>query len=62
MQQKKIVAFEFFKILKCVTKRECVTSRVRKDARGYCINHVKMQVLKKELTLVIIMDSIKLKW
>ena len=28
--------FEFFRILKCVTKRECVTSRVRKDARGYC--------------------------
>ena len=28
--------FEFNRILKCVTKRECVTSRVRKDARGYC--------------------------
>ena len=34
MLKKNII--EFFRILKCVTKRECVTSRVRKDARGYC--------------------------
>ena len=27
---------EFFRILKCVTERECVTSRVRKYVRGYC--------------------------
>ena len=32
----KKIFFEFLRILKCVTKRECVTSRVRKDARGYC--------------------------
>ena len=32
----KFLLFKFFRILKCVTKRECVTSRVRKDARGYC--------------------------
>ena len=25
-----------FRILKCVTKRECVTSKVRKDVRGDC--------------------------
>ena len=34
----KVIKFlfsEFFKILKCVTKLECLTSRVRKDARGY---------------------------
>ena len=28
--------FEFFRILKCVTKQECVTARMSKDARGYC--------------------------
>ena len=28
--------YKFFTILKCVTKRECVTSQVRKDTRGYC--------------------------
>ena len=32
----KFLFFEFSKILKCVTKWEFVTSRVRKDARGYC--------------------------
>ena len=26
----------FLRILKCVTKRECVTKRVRRFARGYC--------------------------
>ena len=28
--------FEFLRTLKCVTKRECVTSKVRKDVRGNC--------------------------
>ena len=34
--KKKILLLEFFTILKCVTKWECVTSKVPKDARGYC--------------------------
>ena len=36
LKKLKFLFSEFFKILKCVTKRECVTSRVRKDPRGYC--------------------------
>ena len=32
----KILIFWFFRILKCVTKRECVMSKVRKDPRGNC--------------------------
>ena len=36
----KTFIFEFFLILKCVTRRECVTSKVRKDVRGYCINYI----------------------
>ena len=44
--QKTIILFlGFFRILKCVTKRECVTSRVRKDSRGYCISISKKKVL-----------------
>ena len=35
-KQIKFLFFEFFRILKCLTTRECVTSQVRKDARGYC--------------------------
>ena len=29
--------FWCFRILKCVTKRECVTSKVSKDPRGNCV-------------------------
>ena len=32
----KFLVFELFIIFKCVTKRECVTSKLRKDVRGYC--------------------------
>ena len=32
----KIFILWFFRILKCVTKRECVTSKVRRDPRGNC--------------------------
>ena len=38
----KILYFEFFRNLKCVTKRECVTSRVRKDVRGYCTSNMNL--------------------
>ena len=38
--------FEFFRTLKSVTKRECVTLRVRKDTRGYCTFNLKcLQVI-----------------
>ena len=43
--------FEFNRILNCVTKRECVTSRVRKDTRGYCITKAGTKIvitLKKQ--------------
>ena len=32
----KIFIFLFFRILKYVTKQECLTSKVRKDPRGNC--------------------------
>ena len=34
----KISIIWFFRILKCITKRECVTSKVRKYPRGNCIS------------------------
>ena len=36
INKKVIFFFWYFRILKCVTKRECVTSKVRKDPRGNC--------------------------
>ena len=36
LKKNKSFIFLILRILKCVTKRECVTSRERKDARGYC--------------------------
>ena len=30
--------YNFYRVLKCITKRQCVTSRVRKDAKGFCIS------------------------
>ena len=38
------IFFWFFRILKCVTKRECVTSKVRKDPRGNCICFLKFLI------------------
>ena len=46
MQYQKNVS-EFFGVLKCVTKRECVTSKVYKDARGYCIFKVAQLIIQK---------------
>ena len=43
----KFLYFELLRILKWVTKGECVTSRVRKDARGYC-------KLKKNLIIFVL--------
>ena len=39
-----IFFFWFFRILKCVTKQECVTSKVGKDPRGYCSFYIRCNV------------------
>ena len=44
----KNLIFWFFWILKSVTKRECVTSKVRKDPRGNCIR-AKILINKKSI-------------
>ena len=47
----KIFYFGFFRILKCVTKRECVTSKVRKDPRGNCIYYLALHVQLNSIQL-----------
>ena len=53
---KKNFFFEFFRTLKRVTKRECVTSRVRKDARGYC-KFISQLISRFCFTLMIILEA-----
>ena len=42
-KEKKI--FWHFRILKCVTKRECVTSKVRKDPKGNSTNFSNIDIV-----------------